>query len=79
MRPRFFVVDEETDAPDFETDVAKWWLCEKGEKYDIWRFYRKKDEYRAYLLQRKSDGEIVAEDSTIDGVGTKHDLYERFS
>lgn len=71
----FYVPDEE--HPDFETDVGKWWLCKKGKKYSVWRFDKKNSDFKQYLLLRNKDSKIMAEDHLIEGIGIKHDIYER--
>lgn len=78
MEEKHFIINENT-PPDFETDVGKWWLCSKGKKYDIWRFDSKKeDTFKTFLLLRRSDSKIVAEDMTIDGIGTKQYVFDLF-
>ena len=79
MKPRHYVISDD-DKPDFETKEAKWYLCEKGNKYAIWRWDSKKDKaYKLFLLQRISDGVVVEESRTIAGIGTLYEAYERFN
>lgn len=74
MKPCHFVIDK--DHPDYETEKGKWWLCENGKKYAIWRFDSKEGDYKEFLIQRKSDNAIVNGDYCIEGVGLKFDLLE---
>jgi len=78
MKEHHFIVNDDT-PPDFETEAGKWWLCEKGEKYSIWRFDSKTDPNdKAYLILRNTDSVVIAGDYTIEGVSIKHDLLENF-
>lgn len=77
MKPCHFCIDK--SKPDFETDKGKWWLCEKGKKYVIWRFDSKENEYKEFLIQRKADNAIVDGDYTISGVGEKFSILGNLS
>ena len=64
--------------PDFETEVAEWWLCEKREKYAVWRVRRRDGFYETYALQRLKDHEIVKESQKLDEIGLFLECFEQF-
>lgn len=77
IEPCYFHPD--IDNPDWETDEAKWWLCDRGEKYNIWRADSKIDERnKLFFIIRSKDNVVVAEDHTIAGIGEKFSIYEKF-
>ena len=74
---KWYEIDENT-KPSYETDVAKWYLLQKGEHYAVWRWDSKKDELnKRFLLTNIHTSSVVFEDFTIEGIFIKFEACER--
>jgi len=68
------LIDENTE-PSFETDVAKWYLLKKGEKYACWRWDSKKNDDKKYLITTL-DGKVVRDTHLLEGVFATFRMFE---
>jgi len=71
-----FTIDENT-KPSYETDVAKWYLIKKGNKFALWRWDSKKDlADRKFLLTNIKTNEVVKDSYQLTDALTKLDFFE---
>ena len=64
--------------PSFESDDAKWWLCEKGKHYAVWHWQSKKDEtFHLYVMTDIKTSEVVADDHLLESIDFKFTLFEK--
>lgn len=59
--------------PSFETEVAKWWLLDKGEHLAVWLWESKKDGEKNYLITDITHSKVVREYKKLE------DTYAFFS
>ena len=72
-----YTINENT-PPSFESDVAKWYLISKGEKYDAWRVDKKDGTYKAFVLQERKTLKIVRVFFVLSEVFEAQSLYDKF-
>ncbi|MBR2766810.1 hypothetical protein IKD67_01860 [Candidatus Saccharibacteria bacterium] len=63
--------------PTWESDVAKWYLIQKGEYFSIWRWDSKKDKRdRTFLIIDNERRGAVFDDTNLENICYMFDFYE---
>lgn len=71
-----FLIEDDT-PPTYETEVAKWWLIEEGERCSVWRWDSKKDETNKTYLLLDKDSNIIKDTHLLESVLWAMTAYDK--